>query len=116
MDDVDLQYAAAVERGRIAYVTKPRARSVCYDAERAVLTIDLANGAIFTVPARLLQGLENASDTQIAEAEVRGAGFGLHWEALDADHLVEALLGGRFGTNQYMAQRFGPDWELTEAA
>jgi hypothetical protein len=116
MDDFESQFAAATERGRIAFATKPRARAARYESKSGLLIIDLANGATFTVPARLLQRLETATDGQIAEVEVGGVGFGLHWEALDADHLVESLLNGRFGSNRYMADRFGPDWGLTEAA
>jgi Protein of unknown function (DUF2442) len=116
MDDFESQFASATERGRIAFATKPRASAAHYDPQTGSLVIDLANGATFTVPARLLQRLETATDEQIAEVEVSGVGFGLHWETLDADHLVESLLTGRFGSNRYMADRFGPDWGLTEAA
>ncbi len=116
MNDFEMQFEAATERGRIALATKPRAKAVFYDAETGSLTIDLVNGATFTLPARFLQGLENASDAQLAQVEIGGVGFGLHWDELDADHLVEALLGGHFGSNRYMASRFGPDWEFTEAA
>ena len=36
-------------------------------------------------PPKLAQGLEKATDEQLAEVEILGAGFRLHWEALDAD-------------------------------
>ncbi len=36
-----------------------------------------------------------------------GTGYGLHWEALDADLSVPGLLAGRFGTQAFMARRAG---------
>ena len=56
-----------------------------------------------TFPARLAQGLENATDDELAAVEILGLGYGLHWEALDADLSVPGLLAGRFGTKAYMA-------------
>ncbi|MFC3440585.1 DUF2442 domain-containing protein [Sphingobium rhizovicinum] len=77
--------------------------------------IDLVSGATFSFPAALAQGLEQARAEQLEQVEIAGAGFGLHWEELDADLTVEGLLAGRFGSLRYMAQRFGSDWD-SEAA
>ena len=116
MDDFDDQYAAAVKRGNVAFATQPRAVAVHYDAMQDRLVVELANGATFLFPPRLAQGLAGATDEQIAKVEIAGVGFGLHWEELDADHNVASLLAGRFGTNRYMIERFGPDWHEGEAA
>ena len=40
----------------------------------------------------------------MAKVEVRGAGHGLHWEALDADFTVPGLIMGLFGTRAWMAR------------
>lgn len=111
----DEEAKAANERGRIALATKPRARAVRYDRVQDRIIVDLVNGATFAFPPRLLQGLENASAEEIAEVEVLGVGFGLHWETLDADFTVEGLMAGRFGTTRYMAQRFDAAWDAAAA-
>ena len=99
----DREYEAAVERGRIDFITKPHARAARYDRDTGLLVLDLYNGSTFTVPARYLQGLENASDEQLGSIELSGYGYGLHWEALDADIAVPGLLEGIFGTARHMA-------------
>ncbi|WP_086993366.1 DUF2442 domain-containing protein [Rhizobium sullae] len=57
------------------------------------------------VPPRLPQGLEKATDDQLAAIEILGRGCGLHWEAVDVAHSILDLLVGVFGTNAYMARR-----------
>ena len=66
--------------------------------------VELTNGYTFAFPTRLAQGLENATDDELAAVEILGLGYGLHWEALDADLSVPGLLAGRFGTKAYMAR------------
>lgn len=109
------EFAAATRLGEIEMATKPRAVSAMYDRSSQRLTIELANCSTFTFDPRLAQDLEHASDDQIAQVEILGAGFGLHWEELDADHSIEGLLAGRFGTRLYMAERFGPAWDAQAA-
>jgi len=105
----------AVKRGAHDLAIKPRARAVRYDRKTGHIMIDLVSGATFSFPATLAQGLEQASADQLEKVEIAGAGFGLHWEELDADLTVEGLMAGRFGSARYMAQRFGTDWD-SEAA
>jgi hypothetical protein len=45
-----------------------------------------------------------ASPEDLAEIEGTPSGDGLHWEKLDADFSVPALLAGVFGTAAWMAQ------------
>jgi hypothetical protein len=103
----DTEIDAALERGRIAHQTEPRATSARYDRKNGRITIDLTNGCTFAFPPRVAQGLEAATDDELASVEILGAGFGLHWEALDADLSVPGLLAGLFGTKAYMARRAG---------
>ena len=51
---------------------------------------------------RQLQGLTDASDDELMQVEIIGLGYGLHWEAKDADFTVGGLMAGRFGTASYM--------------
>ncbi|MEC3910200.1 DUF2442 domain-containing protein [Sphingobium sp. CR2-8] len=109
------QFDEAVQRGAHDLAIRPRARAARYDRAIGHIVIDLVSGATFSFPANLAQGLEQASADQLEKVEIAGAGFGLHWEELDADLTVEGLMAGRFGSVRYMAQRFGSDWD-SEAA
>jgi len=97
----DEEFAAECERGRIVAETEPHARSASFDRATGNLVIDLTNGATYTMPARELQGLEQASDEAIAKIEI-GSGYSLHWPQLDADFTVGGLLTGSFGNARYM--------------
>jgi hypothetical protein len=110
------QYTAAEERGRIAAQTEPRAIRARYDRRRDRIVVALTNGCSFAFPPRMAQGLENASDDQLATFEILGAGYGLHWEALDVDLSIPGLLAGLFGTNAYMARRAGQARSPAKAA
>lgn len=101
------EYDAAVERGIISEATEPHAKSAHYDLKTGRIVIELTNGCMFAFPARRAQGLENATDEQIAQVEVLGRGYGLHWEDLNEDHAVPALVAGVFGTRKYMAHLAG---------
>ncbi|MEL7226614.1 MAG: DUF2442 domain-containing protein [Cyanobacteria bacterium J06576_12] len=101
--DIDTQIAAAMRVGEIASVTEPRAAAADYDAKTGLVNIRLRNGAIYSFPAKITQGLAGAADELIAAVEVTPSGIGLHWEALDADFTVKGLLAGVFGTKKWMA-------------
>jgi hypothetical protein len=98
---------AAAERGRIARAREPRATAVRYDRQLGRVIVDLTNGCTFAFPPRLAQGLETANEAELAEVELLGAGYGLHWETLDVDLSIPGLLAGVFGTQAYMARRAG---------
>jgi hypothetical protein len=107
---------AAMERGRIAREIEPRAASARYDKQLGRIVVDLTNGCTFAFPPHLAQGLEAATDDQLAEIEILGAGYGLHWEALNADLSIPGLLAGIFGTRTYMARRAGQATSPAKAA
>ena len=64
----------------------------------------------------MAQGLETATDDELAAVEILGAGYGLHWEALDAALSVPGLMAGLFGTKAYMARRAGQATSPAKAA
>ncbi|MCJ2121308.1 DUF2442 domain-containing protein [Methylobacterium sp. J-077] len=94
----------------------PRAETARYDRARGRVVLDLDNGCTFAFPPRLVQGLESADEDQIAEIELLGSGYGLHWETLDVDISVPGLLAGIFGTRAYMAARAGRATSAAKAA
>lgn len=64
--------------------------------------VALRTGFTFLFPPCSLQGLETASDDEVAAVEVRGSGSGLHWEIGCADCTIAGLTAGRFGTKAFM--------------
>ena len=100
----DAEIDAARRRGERLALTEPRATGARYDAASGRVTVDLTNGCTFAFPARALQGLSVARDEDLAQVKVLGDGYGLHWEALDADFTVPGLLTGLFGTRAWMAR------------
>jgi len=101
-DDLDRMFDEAERRGRQSARTEPRAISARYEASSGRVVVDLDNGCVFAFPARMAEGLEDASDSDLATVEILGAGYGLHWEALDTDLSIPGLLAGLFGTAAYM--------------
>jgi hypothetical protein len=100
----DAQIAVAEARGQAQMESEPRALAARYDAKSGRIVVDLSNGATYAFPAALGQGLEAATSEQLAEVEILGAGFGLHWESLDVDLSIPGLLAGRFGTRAWMSE------------
>ncbi len=112
----DAQIDAASERGRIARSLEPRAAAARYDWEAGRIVVELTNGCTFAFPPALAQGLEGAAPAQLAQVEILGAGYGLHWEELDTDIAVPGLFAGIFGTKAYMAKRAGQATSPAKAA
>ena len=115
-DLTDAQLDAAIAHGRIARLAEPRAARAWYDASRGDVVVELTNGSTFSFPARLGQGLEAATGDQLAEIEILGAGYGLHWEALDVDLSIPGLVSGLFGTKAHMARQAGKATSPAKAA
>jgi uncharacterized protein DUF2442 len=111
----DSQIDAALERGRTARASEPRAAAAHYDKRRGQVIVDLTNGCTFAFPPRVAQGLEAATDDQLSRIEILGHGYGLRWEGLDADLSIPGLLAGMFGTSAYMARRAGQATSLAKA-
>ncbi len=105
ISDADLD--AALARGKTAQASEPRASKARFDRRRGRVIVDLTNGCTFAFPPRLAQGLETATNEQLDQVEILGAGYGLHWEALDVDLSIPGLLAGIFGTRAYMARQAG---------
>ena len=107
---------AAIERGRIAQQTEPRAASARYDAKTGRIIVELTSGATFAFPPELVQGLCDGSPAELAEVEVTSYGIGLYWPSLDVDFTVPGLMNGVFGTARWMAQRAGSATSAKKAA
>ena len=115
-EPTDAQVDAALERGRVARVRQPRAAAARYDGRLGQVVVELTNGCTFAFPPRLAEGLEAATGDQLAQVRVSGSGYGLHWEALDADLSIPGLLAGLFGTRAHMARLAGQATSPAKAA
>ncbi len=104
-DLTDSKIDAVLERGRQANEIEPRAASARYDSRTARVVVELMNGCTFAFPSHLAQALRDATDSQLAEVEVLGVGYGLHWPSLDVDLSVPGIVAGRFGTPVAMSQQ-----------
>jgi hypothetical protein len=82
----------------------PKAVDANYDVSTHLIVVRLHNGAVFSFPPDIAQGLAGAEAEDLAAVEITPSGTGLHWERLDADFTVSGLLNGVFGTRVWMAQ------------
>lgn len=112
----DKEIDTALVKGRKAASEEPRAANARYDRRLGRVVVDLTNGCTFTFPPSIVQGLEKATESELAEVEVMGTGYSLHWETLDVDYTVPGLLAGIFGTRSYMARHAGRATSPAKAA
>lgn len=115
-DLTDTEIDVGLQRGRVARENEPRAAAARYDRASGRVIVDLENGCVFAFPPRLVQGLEGASDDQLADIEILGRGYGLGWRALDVDFSLPGLMAGAFGTASWMARRAGRSTSVAKAA
>lgn len=103
--------------------TMGRAREYAKYARRVVratyskatdsLRLVLDDGASYTVPRRLLQGLSNGSERELGRIQVLSGGTGLLWPLLDVAHYVPALLQGAYGSEKWMTSLYKKRRKLT---
>jgi hypothetical protein len=67
-------------------------RDVRFDVES--LIVDLMDGRTISVPLAWYPRLFRATTEQRAQWELAGAGYGIHWPAIDEDLSTEGLLRG----------------------
>jgi hypothetical protein len=72
--------------------TEPRAVRAIYQRAKKALEIYLTGGATVTIPIKLIPSLRRAVPSDIRSVRVLGRGGGLHWESLDVDLSVPALV------------------------
>jgi hypothetical protein len=112
----DSEIDAATALGEQLALTEPRAASARYDQATGRIVVELTSGSAFAFPARLGQGLEAATDEELAQVVILGAGYGLHWENLDVDLSIPGLAAGIFGTKAHMARIAGQRTSVAKAA
>jgi hypothetical protein len=66
--------------------------------------VELSNGCTLAFPARQVQGLQAATEEDLARVKPLGVGLALEWETLDVQVTLAGLMAGVFGTERYMAE------------
>ncbi len=103
-EEFERQFAEATKRGRERLKLEPRARRAYYDREHNRIVVEMDSGCTFMFPTELAQGLQGASEEDLAAVKVMPPGFDLHWDALDVQFTVAGLMAGVFGTHKWMAE------------
>jgi hypothetical protein len=98
------QIQKAKEASRLADETEPRAKSVHYDEATDLIVIELKNGAFFSFPPHLAQGLGDGTPEQLNDIWLDASGSSVHWDSLDVDFDIPLLIQGVFGTKAWMAE------------
>lgn len=102
--DILAQVPAARARERRARQAGRRATSVAYDRRTGRVMMELTSGYAFGFPAATIPALANATPEQLAAVELSPGGGGLHWQALDVDLSVPALLLAPLGRPQQLRE------------
>jgi hypothetical protein len=88
----------------MADATEPRAAFVRFDQSSGLIVIALKNGAFFSFPPNLMQGLEEATSEDLNDVWLDASGSSVHWARLDVDFEITGLVAGIFGTKAWMSE------------
>lgn len=97
-EEFDRQFNAAVEAGRVAAETEPRALAASYDAKHGRVVVELRDGLTFAFPASRYPQLDALGAEALRQVRVTASGYGLHWEDADLHLAVPQLILELFGT------------------
>ena len=97
--------AQAKVRGEAMLADSLQAVSAKYDLKKNLIVVHLSNGANFSFPPNLAQGLQGAKDADLKIIELSPQGTGLHWPRLSVDLSVTGLLSGVFGSRNWTSQQ-----------
>ena len=97
--------AQAKVRGEAMLADSLQAVSAKYDLKKNLIVVHLTNGANFSFPPHLAQGLKGAKDADLKIIQLSPQGTGLHWPILNVDLSVTGLLSGVFGSRNWTSQQ-----------
>ena len=98
---LDEQLATAQKLMRENKEAVPHAVAAAYNRRTKTIAVEMNNGASFSFPPHLAQGLEGGKPKQWADVQLSPMGTGLHWPQLDADLSVQGLLEDLFGSHAW---------------
>ena len=76
----------------LAIKTDERVKNVSFTED--TISVDLMDGRTIVVPGVWYPRLLNGTSEQLANWEICGGGYGIHWEDLDEDLSTEGMLRG----------------------
>jgi hypothetical protein len=97
----DEQFERALKVGKEANESEARAVGAAYDPEGQLVVVQLRGGTLFSFPISWVPRLRDATETELSEVEVTPSGEALHWEKLDEDLSVPALIKGVYGPESF---------------
>lgn len=99
---------AQIERAQEAFKKiedlAPLASRCYFDVENRMVVIEFSLGTEYRIPPHLVQGLESATDAQLANIEIFPSGSALRWPDLDVDLSIPLILEGLLGNKAWMAE------------
>ena len=101
MTDEDID--AALEQARLL-PPRPNAVSADYNRLLDLIILKIDNGQRLVIPREQLQGLENATEAQLADIQIL-AGQDIAWPQLDVDHYLPYLLEGQYASEKWKKAR-----------
>jgi len=100
----DVEIDAAIRQARTFAKYDRRATRATYSGRTDRVLVRMEDGVTHSFPRKLLQGLSEAPHAALSKIELLGKGTGLFWPALNVAHSVSGLLGGVYGSAQWMHQ------------
>ena len=97
--------AQAKVRGETVLADSLQAVSAKYDLKKNLIVVHLTNGANFSFPPNLAQGLQGAKNADLKIIDLSPQGTGLHWPRLNVDLSVTGLLSGVFGSRNWTREQ-----------
>jgi hypothetical protein len=83
---------------------RPRALSAEYHRELDLIVLKIDNGERLVIPREQLQGLEDATEAQLADIQIF-SGQDIAWPQLDIDHYLPYLLEGKYASEKWKHAR-----------
>jgi hypothetical protein len=101
------EFKSANRRAQRKLKQAPTAATAGYDRKSGRIVISLESGLELMFSPHSVEGLEDATPTQLSAIEISPSGLGIHFSELDADIYLPALLDGVLGSKRWMAARLG---------
>ena len=98
---VEVDEVAFARKDKASALKSPYAVSARFDARRKRVIIVLDSGVEFSFESATAFGLGGASDDELRDVRIDGAGSTLSFGRLDADFSIAGLLEGVLGSTQW---------------
>ncbi len=101
------QNEQAIRTAREADQVEPRASSVTYDRDQALVLVHLRSGFAFGFPPERIPGLEGATKKQLSNVRISPSGDGLHWDDIDVDASLTGLMADALNLRDWAPRIMG---------